>query len=81
MPIYEFECGSCGNRFEDIQLSGHAEPPCPACGSSKVGRLLSATSALTGSPGRSVPDAKGHGCCGEHPSRKGCVPGTCCGRA
>jgi putative FmdB family regulatory protein len=41
MPIYEYRCGSCGERFERLQKL--ADPPvdaCPACGS-PVGRLIS----------------------------------------
>jgi putative FmdB family regulatory protein len=41
MPLYEYECESCGNRFERIQK--FSDPPvdtCPACGA-KVRRLIS----------------------------------------
>ena len=33
MPIYEYECGKCGHRFEKIQK--FSDPPletCPKCG-------------------------------------------------
>ena len=33
MPIYEYECGTCGHRFEQIQK--FSDPPleaCPKCG-------------------------------------------------
>jgi putative FmdB family regulatory protein len=33
MPLYEYECGSCGRRFERIQK--FSDPPvteCPTCG-------------------------------------------------
>ena len=33
MPIYEYECEKCGNRFEEIQK--FSDPPiekCPKCG-------------------------------------------------
>lgn len=42
MPIYEYECGKCGNVFELIQKI--SDPPankCPECGSKKVSKLLS----------------------------------------
>jgi putative FmdB family regulatory protein len=44
MPIYEFECGSCGRRFEELTSSGGAPPACPDCGSSQTRRLLSPVS-------------------------------------
>jgi putative FmdB family regulatory protein len=42
MPIYEYECDACGNRFELIQK--FSDPPvetCPKCGQPKVRKLLS----------------------------------------
>jgi putative FmdB family regulatory protein len=42
MPIYEFACRDCGTHFEEMQsFSATTLPPCPACGSHHVGRLLS----------------------------------------
>ena len=43
MPLYEYECSSCGHRFELIQR--FADPPvetCAACGQGPVHKLLSA---------------------------------------
>lgn len=43
MPLYEYECGACGHRFEKIQK--FADPPvqiCPSCGAEPVHKLLSA---------------------------------------
>ena len=37
MPIYEFECRSCGGRFEELVNAGHTAP-CPQCKSSDVAR-------------------------------------------
>jgi len=42
MPMYEYECGACGHRFERIQK--FSDPPveeCPSCGERKVQKLLS----------------------------------------
>jgi putative FmdB family regulatory protein len=42
MPLYEYECGACGARFEQIQK--FSDPPievCPNCGERKVQKLLS----------------------------------------
>jgi len=42
MPLYEYQCESCGIRFEVIQrFSDHSVDTCKQCGA-KVYRLLSA---------------------------------------
>lgn len=44
MPIYEYECGSCGHRLEAIQkMSDAALQDCPSCGQSTLKKLISAT--------------------------------------
>lgn len=43
MPIYEFECEGCGERFEEL-VGAEATAACPACGSERTRRLLSAVS-------------------------------------
>ncbi len=43
MPIYEYECGACGERREFIQKFSDAHKrKCPECGASKLKRLVSA---------------------------------------
>ncbi len=49
MPIYEFECGECGERFEDLVAAGTETAVCPACGAAGARRLLS-TFGLTNQP-------------------------------
>lgn len=42
MPLYEYQCQSCGHRFEKIQsFSAPEEKECPKCGG-PVERLISA---------------------------------------
>ena len=42
MPLYEYECGSCGHRFERIQkFSDPPERVCPKCGG-EVHKLMAA---------------------------------------
>ncbi len=43
MPLYEYECGACGHRFEKIQkFSDPLVHECPSCGTGPVHKLLSA---------------------------------------
>ncbi len=45
MPIYEFECSSCGHRFDHLQKLSDADPlDCPACGAPQLRRRVSAPS-------------------------------------
>ena len=66
MPLYEYECGSCGHRFERIQkFSDPPEKTCPKCGG-EVHKLIAAPAVqFKGSGwyvtdyGRSTKDTKG----------------------
>ena len=43
MPIYEFECNSCGARFDRLQKLSDPDPDtCPECGAPQVKRRLTA---------------------------------------
>ena len=43
MPIYEFECLSCGQRFDRLQKLSDPDPTdCPSCGAPQVKRALTA---------------------------------------
>ena len=47
MPVYEFECGSCRERFEEL-VGPHVgtreeDVRCASCGAEDVKRLLSST--------------------------------------
>jgi putative FmdB family regulatory protein len=43
MPIYGFECGSCGHRFDRLQRLSDADPTvCPECGAEQIRRQLTA---------------------------------------
>lgn len=44
MPVYEFECRNCGDRFEDLAPSDTQTLVCPVCGSTRTHRLLSLVS-------------------------------------
>jgi len=40
MPIYEYECTSCGHLFERIIKVGEEAPACPACGAKRPQRRI-----------------------------------------
>jgi putative FmdB family regulatory protein len=43
MPIYEYQCKSCGHEFEAIQkISDDPLKECPACGDLELNKLVSA---------------------------------------
>lgn len=44
MPVYEFECEECANRFEELTSSDTRNLACPECGSERTKRLLSPVS-------------------------------------
>ena len=45
MPIYAFECASCGHQFERLQRLADADPQqCPVCAAEQVRRQLTAPS-------------------------------------
>jgi putative FmdB family regulatory protein len=41
MPIYEYRCRRCGNRFELLIFNRQEEVSCPGCESQEVSRLVS----------------------------------------
>ena len=51
MPIFEYECKGCGNKFE-LLIRGSELPRCPSCGDEHVEKCLSvfAVSVKSGSP-------------------------------
>ena len=44
MPIYEFQCDACGNRFEELVAAGAPNPACTRCGAAHTERVLSLVS-------------------------------------
>jgi putative FmdB family regulatory protein len=41
VPIYEFECGRCGTRFEELVDAGTEAAACRACGEAGASRIYS----------------------------------------
>lgn len=49
MPMYEYNCGKCGNRFENLAKSAdEAAPCCPKCGSKETKKAVSGFSSHGG---------------------------------
>jgi len=48
VPIYEFRCGSCGERFEALVDVGTEAQECRHCGADGAERVLSAQAAPFG---------------------------------
>ncbi|MBW2174502.1 MAG: zinc ribbon domain-containing protein, partial [Deltaproteobacteria bacterium] len=44
MPIFEYLCLDCGESSEVLIVRSDEEAQCPACGTRKLKKLLSATS-------------------------------------
>lgn len=73
MPIYEYACGRCGHRFEEL-VSGSVATliSCPDCGAAETERLLSTFQRtrggggpdLSGIPAPIPHGGGGGGCCG-----------------
>ena len=41
MPIYEYRCKSCDNRFEYLVMGSEESISCPKCSAQEVERLIS----------------------------------------
>ena len=64
MPIYEFLCPACGNRFEELSAAGAERAECPQCGAADTRRRLSAPArphrlALSRGTARRMEDKRG----------------------
>jgi putative FmdB family regulatory protein len=74
MPLYEYRCPACAERFELLQRVGERAEAvaCPRCGKGAVERQLSTFAAAVGRSSGESPDASG---CG----RPECAGGSCAG--
>lgn len=63
MPLYEYECNSCGHRFEKlVSISlGSNKQTCPSCGKEDSEKLMSAFSTKSSSSTSSAPSKGGGG--------------------
>ena len=56
MPIYEYECGKCGEIFEVMQKMSDPPPKKHTCGSKRVKRVMSRSSFILKGSGWYVTD-------------------------
>lgn len=70
MPIYEYECEQCGERFEKLVFGSSPTPECPACSGGDVKKVPSVFGFSSG--GKTVTSTGGSGC-------DGCTASTCAG--
>jgi putative FmdB family regulatory protein len=74
MPIYEYRCASCSERFEELVRRPEDAVACPECGGTEAERLLSVFAGVgASSKPAAMPDWSriaparvpgGGGCCG-----------------
>ena len=70
MPLYEYYCTDCRNKFEALRPMSKADAsiPCKSCESSKTSRVLSLFAVHAGNGGSTMPTptelGTGGGCCG-----------------
>ncbi|MBU1903032.1 MAG: zinc ribbon domain-containing protein [Proteobacteria bacterium] len=78
MPIYEFECGDCGQNTEILMASHETElVVCGNCGGRNLKKLLSVHAAV--SPTGRFPENAVDRCCGSEGPTSTCAgPGSCC---
>ncbi len=69
MPIYEYVCEACGQKFEKLvrSMSSSQSPQCPKCGKTRTRREFSAF-AVGGGQSDSAGHGAGCGCCGARSS-------------
>jgi len=73
MPLYEYQCDACGQRFELIQKKYSDGPPeaCPKCGKGPVQRLQSSPAFHLKGSGWYITDYARKGTSSEGESAKG----------
>lgn len=64
MPLYEYKCRDCGNRFEELvgKTVPEITPLCPKCQSDNCERLISTFAAAVGKSSSPAPCGSAKGC-------------------
>ena len=74
MPIYEYRCESCDERFEELVRRPDDPVACPECDGTEVRRLLSAFAGVGGGGTSPMPD---YSRLRHHRNAGGCCGGAC----
>lgn len=74
MPIYEYECSSCGETFDLLVSRSKAKdsPPCEKCGATDTHRVMSGFFGRSGSGDGEGSSSVGGACAG-------CTAASCAG--
>jgi len=75
MPIYEYRCTACDERFEELVRNPDVTVACPSCGDAAAERLLSVFAGVGGSKTPAAPD---WGRVAAKSSAAACGPGCGC---
>lgn len=51
MPVYEYDCSDCGERFEAFLKRADEDVACPRCGGARLAKRFSVFAAKGGGPG------------------------------
>jgi putative FmdB family regulatory protein len=78
MPIYEYACPGCGERFEQLVRRFGDAVACPSCASADVEKQLSVFAVASAAPSPALARC-GEGACS--PSAGGCDASPCGGGA
>jgi putative FmdB family regulatory protein len=78
MPLYEYACPGCGERFEKLVRRFGEAVACPACAATDVEKQLSVFAVATAAPS---PRFGGCGAAACSPEGGGCEGGACGGGA
>jgi len=74
MPIYEYQCVDCNNRFEYLVMGGRGPEACPGCQGKKIKKQMSACGFLSkNGRGETVSASAGASAC------SGCAATSCAG--
>ena len=79
MPVFEYKCSDCNNKFEILHKSStnQKEVTCPECNSSKNKKLFSAFSWSIDSSSFSGSSCATGNCGIPEPAPGGCASGMC----
>lgn len=61
MPMFEYQCQDCGQRFEALVIANRRPEACPRCDSPRIEKQFS-TFGLGGVGGHSSPSSWGSSC-------------------